>query len=101
MRPPFSVQTWAFWIPDCLKNIKDARANQKRLQTDLKRHMEYLASDKRMSDEKKKELKSKNKNRNDLQAELVGGLLTPYCLWVIYVYLVKHTRTHIYIEVSV
>ncbi len=33
--------------------------------------MEYLSSDKKMADEKKKELRSKLSNRKDLQTELV------------------------------
>ncbi len=56
---------------ECLKKIKDVRTEQKKLHSDLKKDIEYLGSDKKLSDEKKKELRTKTANRDDLQAELV------------------------------
>jgi len=60
---------------ECLKKIKDVRTEQKKLHSDLKKDIEYLGSDKKLSDEKKKELRTKTANRDDLQAELVRYIL--------------------------
>ena len=48
------------------------RAEQKKLHSDLKKDIEYLWSDKKIADEKKKELRSKKANRDGLKSELVS-----------------------------
>ena len=65
------------YISDCLKRIKDVRAEQKKLHSDLKKDIEYLWSDKKIADEKKKELRSKKANRDGLRSELVSEHLLP------------------------
>jgi hypothetical protein len=60
-----------FHILDCLKRIKDVRADQKKIHTDLKKDIEYLWSDKKLADEKKKDLRTKKANQQDLLDELV------------------------------
>ncbi len=58
-------------VLDCLKRIKDVRAEQKKVHMDLKKDIEYLWSDKKLADEKKKNLRGKKANQQDLLAELV------------------------------
>ena len=60
-----------FLVSDCLKRIKDVRADQKKVHTDLKKDIEYLWSDKKLADEKKKDLRTKKANQQDLLTELV------------------------------
>jgi hypothetical protein len=58
-----------------LKRIKDVRLEQKKLHADLKKDIDYLWSDKKIADEKKKELKSKKANRDGLKNDLVSEYL--------------------------